>query len=73
MVTAFDISYRLDEGYNAFYLCEILKVCEAIILTLNLTQKKPPIVMSHSQIFSLLAEKYNISKDIMYGALLLIN
>lgn len=72
MVTAYDITYKLDEGFNAFYLCEALKVSEAIILTLNLTQKKPPIFLSHSLIFRLIAIKFNIPTDTLYTALLAI-
>jgi hypothetical protein len=70
MVTAFDICYKLEEGFKPFYLCEMLKVSAAIVLTLNLTQKKPFIYMAHSMIYKLLAIKYKIPTDILYNVLL---
>lgn len=73
MVTAFDICYKLEEGFKPFYLCEALKISTAIVLTLNLTQKKPPIFMAHSLIYKLLAMKYHIPTDILYHVLLSTN
>lgn len=43
MVTAFDLAYKLEDGFSPFYFCEVLKISESIVLTLNLTQKRPPI------------------------------
>lgn len=73
MVTAFDLAYKLEDGFSPFYFCEALKISESIVLTLNLTQKRPPIYLSHSQIYGLLALKYKISVDILYSVLLSIN
>lgn len=72
MITAFDLAYKLDEGFNAFYIVEILKISEAMTMTLHLTQRKPPIYMCHSHIYSLLVDKYKIQKNSFFGALLSI-
>ena len=72
MITAFDLAYKLDEGFNAFYLCEVLTISEAITTTLNLTQKRPPIFMCHSQLYSILADYFKIQRNVLYGALLSI-
>jgi hypothetical protein len=55
MITACDLAYKLDEGFNAFYLCETLQISVSIINTIHLTQRKPPIYMCHSHIYNILA------------------
>ena len=48
----------------------MLKICQAMIETMDLTQKNPPIIMCHSLVFKVIANSYKINELNLYKFLL---
>ena len=69
-ITAFDITYLLDNGLNMLYFIEMLKISFKLTQTQNLTQLFPPIYLCHSKVYVILAKQLKIPLEQLYSALL---
>jgi hypothetical protein len=69
-LTAFDITYLLENGINMLYFIEMLKISSKVVQTQNLTQLMPSIYLCHSKVYMILAKQMKIPLEQLYSALL---